>query len=295
MSNNLKGYALAIAAAFSFGMGTTLTKTGNHHFPGVDFLNIAFWGWGLAIVAVSLIYLPRAKARAGIKSITTDHWGLAWKLIALGILNSLGWFYALTKLEGGIVSLLDLSLIIWSFLIGTLFLGERFRWREFPGIVLALLGIVFISSLQSEAALPGVIALILANLSLAVQSWLMRSYKPKLDTMALTYVRACGLWLGFALPLLSLGLINLEWNWSFLLVIGLGQIMGLFVGRGCYITAHRYLPISRLSLIGLLLPVFTMIGTFLMIDEPITVNKLIGASLILSGLGWFILAGKQAK
>ena len=176
-----------------------------------------------------------------------------------------------------------------------MFLGERFRWRELPGIVLAMSGILFISSLQSEAALPGVIALILANLSLAVQSWLMRAYKPTIDTIALTYVRACGLWLGFAVLLLSLGLINFEWTWGFLLLVGAGQVFGLFIGRGCYITAHKYLPISRLSLIVLLLPVFTMIGTFVVIGEPITPNKLMGAGLILSGLAWFIVESKKPR
>lgn len=290
-----KGYGLAISAAVAFGLGTTLTKAGSFYFPGIDFFNIAIWGWGFAILLVSLVYLPQAKARQAIHNISTTHRGLALKLIVLGWLNSAGWFYAITVVEGGIVSLLDLSLIVWSFLIGALFLRERFSWRELPGICLAMLGIVFISSLQSSAALPGVIALVLANLSLAVQSLIMRSYPERVDTIALTYVRAWGLWLGFAIPIIMLGLVRFDWSIGFLVLVGLGQVLGLFVGRGCYITAHRYLPISRLSLVLLLIPVVTMIGTKLLINEPITTGKVIGAALILGGLAWFIVEGKKSK
>lgn len=293
MSDSIKGYLLAISAAISFGLGTTLTKAGSVYFPDMDFLNIAFWGWGMAIILVSLFYLPLPKARLGISSILTAHRNLVLKLIGLGWLNSAGWFYAITVVEGGIVSLLDLTLIIWSFLLGALFLREKFNWRELPGIMLAMLGIIFISSLQSKAALPGVLAMVLANLSLAVQSLLLRSYRPQIDTIALTYVRACGLWSGFAVILLLFGLINTNWSWEFLLVIGISQVLGLFLGRGCYITAHRYLPISRLSLLMLLVPVITMFGTKVVINEPITQAKLIGATLILGGLAWFIVEGRR--
>lgn len=291
----LKGYALAICAGAGFGFATAMTKAGSVFEPSADFLNIAFWGWGGGMVMATALTSWRPHSRTEAKKILQDHRPLWITLAGMGLINSVLWFHAITFVEGGILAVLDLSIILWSFVLGLLFLGEKFHWREVPGILLAIGGIFLISSLKQGVSWPGVAMIFAANLCLALQSLILKKYPKPINALALTFCRAWLMWSCFAVYMIVFDLINFSFGWPFLIMVAVGQFLGVFVARGAYIWAHEYLPISRLSLILLLKPPVVLFLTWWWIHEPLSGQKLLGATLTLAGLAWFIMEQKRLK
>jgi len=271
-ATNWQGYALALLAVIGFSAGVVFSKLGLN-LSELDFYSLAIWGWGSGMLAATLcFYLPLKSQRQPLVPQLAQH-GRFFALISfLTIINGATWFYGMSQISGGVVALIDQNVLVWSFLLGALFLGERFSWQQLCAIALTLVGLGIVSSLKGEVTLLGVLALLTCGLCISLQSLFIKLYM------------ALGSWLIWVL----LG--NFQWNiepealwWLFI-----GQFFGLFVGRAAYIKAHEHLPISQLSFFGLGIPLVVLLVSFVWLKEPISQQKLVGATVMLIGLTWFL-------
>lgn len=285
---NLHGYALALLATISFAIGVLFTKI-SLNLSSLDFYSVAIWGWGSGMLIASLVfYLPLSTQRRVLIPELKKHAVFVGIITLLAIINGVTWFYGMSQINGGVVALIDQNVIVWSFLLGALFLGERFSWRQLSAIILTLIGLGIISNLKGEATFFGVVSLLTCGLSIALQSLLIKKYKPHFNTLALTFWRGWGMVLGSLLIALSLGIFQLNIETNALMAVALAQFFGLFLGRACYIKAHEHLPMSQLSFLMLGVPVMVLISSFIWLEEPISTQKIVGALIMLIGLACFI-------
>jgi len=282
-----RGYALAILAMLSFTMAVLFTKLGLN-LSTANFYSLGIWGWGIGmLIATFIFYLPLKSQRSTLIPELTKHWRFFSLISVLTLINGGAWFYGMSQINGGVVALIDQNVIIWSFLLGALFLGERFSWRQLSAILVTITGLVIVSNLKGEVTLPGVLSILTCGLSIASQSLLIKKYKTPFNTMALTFWRGWSMVLFSLAIALSLNQFDFKVETMALVSVGVAQFFGLFVGRAAYIKAHEFLPMSHLSFLMLGIPVITLVGSFILLNEPISAQKIIGALIMLSGLCWF--------
>lgn len=282
-----RGYALAGLAMLSFTIGVLFTKLGLN-LSTANFYSLAIWGWGIGMTVATLIfYLPLKSQRTSLIPELEKHWQFFALISVLTLINGGTWFYGMSQISGGVVALIDQNVIVWSFFLGALFLGERFSWRQLSAILITITGLAIVSNLKGEVTLIGVLSLLTCGLSIASQSLLIKKYGKAFNTMALTFWRGWSMVLFSLAIAVSLNQFDFKIETMALVSVGVAQFFGLFVGRAAYIKAHEFLPMSHLSFLMLGIPVIVLLSSFVVLNEPVSAQKIIGASIMLSGLLWF--------
>lgn len=282
-----RGYALTTLAILSFTIGVLGTKL-TLNISSADFYSLAIWGWGIGMfVATFIFYLPFKSQRLNLWPELKKHHNFFGVISILTVINGGTWFYGMSQISGGVVALLDQNVIIWSFLLGVIFLGESFSWRQLSAIGITLVGLGIISNLKGEVTLIGVLSLLLCGLSIATQSLLIKKYQVNFNTLTLTFWRGWSLVLISFLIALSLGIFEWQVETKALISVGFAQFFGLFVGRAAFIKAHEFLPMSHLSFLLLGIPIIVLLSSFWILEEPFNFQKIGGALVMLSGLIWF--------
>jgi drug/metabolite transporter (DMT)-like permease len=249
------------------------------------------------VAATLFFFLPLKSQRQSLLPELIKHKRFFAIISVLTLINGSTWFYGLSQINGGVVALLDQNVIVWSFLLGAIFLGERFSWRQLSAITITVLGLVIISNLKGEVTTIGIICLLICGLSIALQSLLIKKYSHPFNALALAFWRGWAMVIFSLLISLGLGIFQPQIEIYALIAVGVAQFFGLFVGRAAYIKAHEYLPMSHLSFLLLGIPIIVLLSSFVLLNEPISLQKIIGALVMLSGLIWFFTrkAKRQAK
>jgi drug/metabolite transporter (DMT)-like permease len=243
----------------------------------------AFYGVAIAFLFVTPYFLFHAGRRQSvILTITRDG-----KVLLLGtFMNSIGillYYYALRISDLGPSAVLIKMTVLYNVLLGVFLLNEKLRFHEIIGMILAICGIVAISTLEGQIKITSAGIILVSAFFFATQSYLIKRFVPKIDGLAFAYLRLLLLSCFF----LSYILIVQTWTWLSIelsLALGFFSILGYFLGRAFYFEAHNHLPISKLNATLLIEPVFLVgIGIFFM-HEAISLKKILGTTLILSGL-----------
>lgn len=288
-----RGYSLSALAVLSFSVAVIFTKMA-FNLSNLDFYSMAIWGWGSAMVLATLgFYAPVKSQRSSLIPELKKHTKFFAVISVLTVVNGVTWFYGMSQINGGVVALIDQNVLVWTFLLGALFLGERFSWRQLCAIGLTLVGLAIVSSLKGEVTALGVMCLLVCGLAIASQSLLMKIYPKPFNALALTFWRGWAMALVSLIIWLSLGGFNWQIEPLALVSIAFAQFFGLFAGRAAFIKAHEFLPMSQLSFLMLGIPVLSLIGSFVWLGEPLGSQKIIGAVVMLCGLVWFI--SRRAK
>jgi len=292
-----RGYSLATFAMLSFTIGVIGTKLGLN-LSEIDFYSLAIWGWGIGMVVATLgFYLPIKSQRQVLIPELKLHGPFYALISVLTLINGSTWFYGMSQISGGVAALIDQNIVIWSFVLGALFLGERFSWRQLSAIFITIAGLVIVSNLKGEVTFLGVMALLTCGLSVATQSVLIKKYKHPINALALTFWRGWSMVIFSLLIAIALGTFSTQVEIMALIAVGVAQFFGLFVGRAAYIKAHEFLPMSHLSFYMLGIPVIVLLSSFVILNEPLGAQKIIGALVMLIGLFWFFTrkAKRQAQ
>lgn len=283
-----RGYALALLTIALISAATLLAKFGLN-LSALNFYNVAVWGWTSGMLMATLVfYVPVKSQRESLWPEIKKHYRFFGLISALAIVSGNSWFYGLSQINGGVFALIEQNSLIWVFLFGVLFLGEKFSKKQIAAIAVTLIGFGLISTLEGEATLIGVVSLILFGFCLAVQSLIIKKYPHDFSSFALNFCRGWSMALGSLILFSALGLFQFGIEPMALAIMCLSQFFGIFLGRSAFIHTHKYLPISQISLLMLSMSVVILIGSWLWLNEPLGAQKMIGATIIISGLIWFI-------
>jgi len=253
----------------------------------------AFYGVTMAFLLVTPYFLWSKSRRTNIRiTVVTNG-----KVLLVGtFFNAIGiimYYYALRISDLGPSAVLIKMTVLYNVILGVFLLKEKLRFHEYLGIILALLGIIFISTLEGQIKVSSALIILISAFFFAIQSYLIKRYIEKIDGLTFAYLRL------FLLALFFISYIIYVESWVFLspqlaLLLGLFSVLGYFLGRSFYFEAHNHLPISKLNSTLLIEPVFLMAVGVLFMEEPLPLKKLIGTVLIMSGL-YLLIFHKHRK
>ncbi len=221
-------------------------------------------------------------------------YGLLFGVGLWGVVN-LGIFLGLSA---GVASLLlQFSAFITLFL-GYLFFKELLHWRQYIGMLISMLGLLFVVQItDGSAPLIGIICVFIAAISWAFSNVIIKKYQPKNMLSFVVWGSA------FApLPLFLMAYIN-SGSAVFLDLVNMGSTGVFSIVFQAYITTlfgyyiwnglmAKY-PVSQVAPLSLLIPIFGLLGSYIMFDETASFEKLFGFVLVLIGLLIFMFPNNK--
>jgi len=195
------------------------------------------------------------------------------------------------SVDSGLASVLNATVPISTAAIGAIFLAEeRFTTGRLIGLLLGFAGIVVLTGDDilniTDSAVQGQLAVIAAGVCYAGSSTysrtLLRSFDPaRLSALQLTIATL------FCIPLVFLiegsptyGSMDLE-AWAAILALGLG---GTGLAYIVYLWLIEHMGTVRASLVTYIVPIVALFLGWLVLDETIGLNVILGAALIIVGV-----------
>lgn len=264
---------------------------GGSNFIGVRFSNrelAPLWGATLRFSVAALLFVALALAlrsrwpRGRELGVTAMYGALAFGLSYALI------YWALVRVTAGVATVVMAIVPLATLLLAAAQRLERLHVRAVVGALLALAGLVWMTFGPQAIAVPisALVAMLLAALS-AAQSIILGK---RVSGNHPAVTNAVGMTVGAALLLASSAVAGEAWvlprqstpRWSLLYLATLGSV-GLFV---LVLLVVRRWTASATSYMFVLFPIVTMALAALIADEPMTVQGVTGALLVMAGV-WF--------
>lgn len=177
----------------------------------------------------------------------------------------------------------------FSLILAVLFLGERIRWRRTAGIVLAFSGVAILTfdpaiarewlplALISASAVVWAIYTLLQRRfsgisALSLQGWLAAVSIPIMASLSLILEPG-----GFA-PIM-------EKPWPVLGYLFYSALLSSVIGHAGFAWLLQRYPVSTLTPLTLLTPVFSVLFATLLLGNPFTLELLLGGLVTIAGIG----------
>ncbi len=192
-------------------------------------------------------------------------------------------------MPAGRASIIAYTMPAWATLLGTLLLGERLTIARLAGLALGMgaIGVLILPNLASILAAPtGALAMVLAALSWASGSIVMKRRRWSGSMLALTGWQIClggapialgALALG---PFPGLGRVDAEGVAAILFVI----VFGMLIGQWIWFVVLDRLPVAVASIGTLAIPIIGLLSSALLLGEPVGPSELAALGLVISAL-----------
>jgi len=277
-------FILGILVALVWGMGLVFAKAAIGHFPPILLMAFRF-----SVTALVLIWFFPPPC---------GMWGalLGIAFISCAVQYSLT-FTGLQRLDAGVAGLIVQLEVPFLTLLGALFLGEKTGLRKWVGIGLAFLGVYIISGEPRVADDLGAVFMVIGGAATwAIGQAMIRQLK---DISGLTLTA----WIAvMATPQLFLmsaifetgqvrAIQQADWIvWASVLYLGLVMTA---VGYGMWYTLIRRNPVGQVAPFLLLLPVFTILGGAIFLNETLTGTMLTGGVIVIAGVASIVFEGRK--
>ncbi|UHL63465.1 EamA family transporter [Paralcaligenes sp. KSB-10] len=275
----VRDWLAALAVISAWGINFVVIKVGLHEIPP-----LLLGGLRFGLVAFPAVFFIKRPL-------------LAWRSLLLYALTlSFGQFVFLftaiyVGMPAGLASLVLQSQAFFTVLIAALFLGERVRWPNVLGIVVAVLGLVLIE----QGALPGSVSVLGFILTLcAALSWacgnIVVKRIGKVDMLGLV------VWAAlippipfFVLSWVIEGPARIRHSLLSISAVGVASVIYLalvatIVG---YVLWGRLLgrhPVSKIAPLSLLIPVIGLVSSWLLLGEHLSLIQWVGGAVVMLGL-----------
>jgi len=286
MTSAQKGYLNISAAIIMLTAMYFLIDYGFQTFPTVNAPSSMFFGLIAALSFTIPIQLLRRNGIQQAKEVACKYPVLLPAIGAMSSIAALLWQWSFTIADPDVITLIAQSEIIFVFALGVFLLRERTSWRELMTLVITMLGIYFVISAKDFAPPIVIGALLAAAAIFALQSYFIKKFTRGLDGLSFSIVRASMMAVMLGVTFATLGKLQ-PLPWSAVPIFGAVQLIGFILWRTFYFQAHNYLSISVLNPLLMIVPVAVLFVSWVILNIPVTQEKVIGASLVLGGLYFF--------
>ncbi len=276
-------YAGLAAAAFFWAGNAVVARDAVGHIPP---LAMSFWRWVIALLVLLPFALPHLRREWATVRANWRHL-LGLSILSVAAYNTLLYLAAQTTTAVNI-TLISATMPIMIALMARLVLGSRLQWAQWGGIVLALSGVAIIVLLGggTGGVNPGDLIILLAVVSWGVYSVLLRWRPLPLHQLTVLLV----------LIMLGLPCILPFYLWELGVRGGLTLdadallamcYVGLFPSVLSYLFWNYGVSTvgpNRAGMFIYLVPVFTAVMAWVLLDERLYPRHALGAALILIGL-----------
>ncbi len=268
-------YLMGIAVALTWGMGFVFAKAAIEHFPPL--LLMAFRSTVTAITLVWFVPIPKSSI-IPIFAVALISGTLQFGLTLNGLIG-------LDVSVAALVIQLEIPILV---LLGIIVLREKPQIREWVGIVLAFVGLVFIfGEPRIWNAWSSILLVVGGCFAWALGQIIVRSLKDIGGFTVCAWVAVCAApQLFISSALFESGQINAIISaplvvWAAVLYLSL--VMTTF-GYGVWYSLVRRHPVSRVAPFLLLLPIFSIMGGVMFLGEYLTTLTAIGGLIIICGV-----------
>lgn len=247
-----------------------------------------------AIAGVLLGFVARQELWAQRRAILA----VWYQYVVLGFCGMLvcgAWVYLGARTTGAMnISLIYAASPVLIALGAVLWLGERFRWTQVAGVVVALAGVVHVV-VQGQWLALGQVQWVVGDawIVAAMVAWAAYALLQKLWPSPLgSTARLAAICAGGVLTLIPCAVWEAQlpetpaWSWA---ATGLVVAAALFPGLAAYWiygAAQKVLGASRVAVTLYLGPLYAALAAWGVLGEPLGVHHLVGAALILPGVYW---------
>lgn len=288
------------------------------HDIGIGLIVAVLWGLNFIAIKLGLADMPPlllATIRFIIVCIPAIFFlpkpPVGWRqLIALGLTLNVGQFAFLfvgikLGMPAGLSSLVHQSQAFFTLVFAALILGERWKWNNITGLIIAAGGMVVVGSQQGGSMTAAGFWLTLC----ASSSWGMGNVvirRASKDTPPFSMLSLV-VWAG-AVAILPLGLLSLlfegpavwktAWdslNWVTLVSIIYLAYFASLCGYGLWGRLLSRYPAAAVAPFSLLVPIIGMSSAVLFLNETFSLWQIIGAILVMLGLAVNVFGGRLKK
>lgn len=277
---------MAVLVSLIWGMGFVVAKGAMEHFPPILLMALRFSVTSLALISFLGPVGPNLPRLLMISVVGAS---LQYSLTFTGVAN----------LGAGLSALVVQLEVPFLVLLGAVLLGERPGIRKWIGIIIAFFGVGIIASQESFSgsiipilfvmsgaftwAFGQVLVRGIHNMSgLSITAWIAVLAAPQLFALSAFYET------GQVVAITTAG------PGAWLAAIYLGLVMtalGYFLWNSLLLRQE----VSRVAPFLLLLPVFSVIGGIIFLGEKLTLSRLVGGSVVLSGVAMITIEFCKSK
>lgn len=213
--------------------------------------------------------------------------GILITSLTMSIGSSL-WFYMIARFGASTTSFMENFVLIFSILLGTLFLKEKLNLFEVIGVALCLIGSIILSMKNFVPLWDQILIGILTYIFISLYSFFVRIYCTNIPSFVFNFFRMWIMLLVFGILNFSFGSLILP-SINILILALIAGISGIVFCMSAIIQSHKYLQISNINAFYSICPVFVSIASFLVFKEIPGIQKVIGGLIII--LGSVIIVG----
>jgi drug/metabolite transporter (DMT)-like permease len=175
-----------------------------------------------------------------------------------------------------------------------LWLGEKFRWQQVAGVVLALAGVVHVIvrgqwlALAQVQWVAGDAWIVAAMVSWALYALLQKHWSSPLSATArLAVICMGGVAVLFPFAVWEWQLPEAPaWSMQAAMLVGIAALLPGLCAYWLYGWAQKVLGASRVAVTLYLGPLYAAAAAYAVLGEPLGVHHLVGAAMILPGVYW---------
>lgn len=218
----------------------------------------------------------------------------------MGVIHQGLMFTGMQKLDSSSVAVLVQSQTIFSVILGWLILGEKFAWRTSVGLAIGALGVVVMLGVPDVGQNPASFLMVVVSALVLAFSYIRMRQLPKVKPM--TFIAIIN---GVSLPVAALASLAVDGTAGWAKVPGADWLIlaGVFAYQAILIAITHILwqrllsrnEVARVTCYTLLTPVVAIGISVLFLGKALTLPLVLGAGLIIGGLGIVVIRRVQMK
>ncbi|MCR9254579.1 MAG: EamA family transporter [Alphaproteobacteria bacterium] len=282
-SLSLRDGLLIVMVMAIWGANFAVTKTAVEDTPPLFLVGVRFLM--VAVLLVPFVKIPWGRMKQLI--------GLS---VTLGLLHFALMFNGIARVDAAVAAIAVQVQAPFAAILAWVVFRERVGWRRIGGMVLAFSGVLLIAGEPGTVTELGALVMIVA----ASFMWCVSAIQMK--TMGKITVFQLNGWMAvFAVPQLFIASALIEgtglstWqevNWVGWASSAYMAVFVVIVGYGLWATFLRTYPVNQVMPFSLLGPVFGMLSGIVFLGEAATLERLIGAVIVLAGVAAIVIDPK---
>ena len=281
----LKTTSLTTLTLIAFAANSLLTRMalGAGSIDAASFVTLR-----LASGAVMLLAITAFSNKSASNFRTKPGWE-GWAAAVMLFLYAIAFSFAYLQLTAGTGALILFGTVQITMILAALKQGEKPSKLEWGGLVMALVGLVYLVS-PGLAAPPvvGSVLMIISGIAWGFYSLMGRGLTEPVINTKNNFVRA----VPFAIGVSVVSLTRLQLSTSGIILALLSGALASGVGYALWYAALRGLTATRAATVQLSVPVLASIGGTLFLSEALSLRLIIASLMILGGIGLAVL-GRQ--
>ncbi len=239
--------------------------------------------WFVSSSFIFIIYFALTKNLKKIRIILIN-----WKKILLvsfcSFIGAALWFYGIFYSGIANTSFLVQFSIVFSIILGVVFLKEKFFKTEFLGFLTVIFGVFILTYYGEELSLTGTVIILISSFFVSLSEFFSKIFLKNLDFFSLAAGRSFFILFFVLIYAVLNDKLNLLLPINAYIFSFLGSFLGAFLGFIFFYRALSLMEISKAVIIRTIEPFFILILSFLIFNSRPVFSQFIGGILIIGGI-----------